>query len=227
MRNLTWGDCFNVRDLGGLTTRSGSPTRFKSFVRADSLDRLTESGVYAMREYGVRTIIDMRDARERNSELAYDGIERLHVPLEDQSDEGFWQEWRPYNSTPIYYESFLGHCPERVRQVFESIATAPTGGIVFHCGSGRDRTGLISILLLSLVGVRPEDIVADYCLSEPNLKPLGQIKDQQAIENAFATKRTDAKTVIVGLLQNLDVEAYLEDAGFRHSYVDAIKDRLV
>ncbi len=227
MRNLNWGDCLNVRDLGGLTTSSGSLTRFKSLVRADSLDRLTESGVTAMREYGVRTIIDMRDERERNSELAYDGIERLHVPLEDQSDEEFWQEWRPYNSTPIYYESFLSHCPERVRQVLESIATAPTGVIVFHCGAGRDRTGLISILLLSLVGVPPEDIVADYCLSAPNLKPLGRVKDQQAIENAFATKRTDAKTVITNLLHNLDVQAYLEDAGLRPSHVDAIKDHLM
>lgn len=226
MRTLNWSACVNVRDLGGLSTRHGDTTVFGRMVRADSLDRLDDDGVASMRRYGISTIIDMRDARERDATTSYESIERLHLPLEDQSDEEFWQKWRHYNSTPIYYRAFLNHCPERVRSVFEPIALAPPGGIVFHCGSGRDRTGLIAILLLNLVGVSPEQIVGDYCLSAPNLKPLGQVKDQEAIEAAYKANKTDAETEILALLSDFDAETYLLDSGLSREMIELIRSRI-
>lgn len=195
-------------------------------VRADSLDRLNDDGVTSMCQYGISTIIDMRDARERDAALSYGKIERLHVPLEDQSDEEFWQKWRKCNSTPIYYRAFLKHCPERVRSVFESMALAPAGGIVFHCGAGRDRTGLIAILLLNLIGVTPDEIVADYCLSAPNLKPLRQLKDEEAIELAYQANKTDAVKEILALLSDLDTETYLLESGLSRELLERVRSRL-
>ena len=180
-----------------------------------------------MQEYGIGTIIDMRDSRERNADLEYAGIRRLHVPLEDQSDEEFWQEWRAFNCTPLYYKAFLEHCPERVKTVFAAIAEAGPGGIVFHCGAGRDRTGLIAMLLLRLVGVTPAEVLADYVLSQPNLKPLNRVKDEQAIEAAFVKFETNVEATLYALMRDFDARKYVSDCGISDAQIERIKSRLL
>ena len=53
-----------------------------------------------------------------------------------------------------------------------AIVAAPPGGILIHCSAGKDRTGLVTALLLGLVGVPDEIIAADYALSQAQLWPL-------------------------------------------------------
>lgn len=72
--------------------------------------------------------------------------------------------------TPLYYRPFLDAKPGRIAAVLTAIARVH-GGVIFHCGAGRDRTGLISLLLLSIAGVTPEAIVADYELTLGQLAP--------------------------------------------------------
>ena len=54
--------------------------------------------------------------------------------------------------------------PERTVAVLHALATAPPGGVLFHCAAGRDRTGLIAAILLTAADVEPEAIVTDYLL---------------------------------------------------------------
>jgi protein-tyrosine phosphatase len=63
-RRLSWDACFNVRDLGGHPIVDGGQTRWRAVVRADTLCRLSETGRAALVDYGVRTVIDLRSARE-------------------------------------------------------------------------------------------------------------------------------------------------------------------
>jgi len=228
-RNQSWKNCLNVRDLGGLKTRTGSQTKWRSFVRADSLDRLTREGFQQLQKYGVTTIIDLRDEREVAADRLPppNGIARMHLPLEDQKDQEFWKKWQSYNCTPLYYKAFLAHSPERVAEVFSAIADATDGGIVFHCGSGRDRTGLIAILLLLLGQVLREEIVADYELSAQNLKPLGRSNEEQIIAEALARHRTTLSAVVQELLENFNVEGYLLQAGITTAQTSRIRDRLI
>ena len=99
----------------------------------------------------------------------------MRLPLDGVEDTEFWKHWheRPEFGTPIYYRPFLDHFPERTAAVFTAIAHAEPGGIAVHCGIGRDRTGLIAIMLLTLAG-SPEDITADYALSEERV-PFGRV----------------------------------------------------
>jgi protein-tyrosine phosphatase len=228
LRNLSWENCINIRDLGGLRKSSGSSTRWKSIVRADSLDRLTEDGWSELHGYGIRTVIDLRVEREidPNRLPAPADVTRIFLPLEDQDDGEFWNQWRQYNGTPLYYEAFLKHAPERVSAVFLAIAGAAEGGIVFHCGSGRDRTGLIAILLLQLAGVVDEEIVSDYELSAPNLKVPGREKDEKAIALALAKHQTTASKLVHELLFAVDAADYLRGAGMTREQLDKICGRL-
>jgi protein tyrosine/serine phosphatase len=228
-RNLSWNDCLNVRDLGGLRTASGASTKFNVFVRADALDRLSAQGLDSLKAYGIKTIIDLRDQREtKNARPGTDELIRMHLPLEDQSDQAFWDKWgNGYNCTPLYYKAFLEQSPERVVGVFCAIADSHPGGLVFHCGVGRDRTGLIAILLLALVSVELDEIAADYELSADNLKPLTEIAEAQKVKEIFEKHETTSRTTLHELLRDFDVEDYLLQHGVSADQIKRIRTRLL
>ena len=224
MRHLDWDGCANVRDLGGLRTRDGGEVRRGAIVRADALDRLSAAGWAALEAHGVRTVIDLRNDDERGTDVAPRpaGLTTLHLPLDGVADTAFWEDWhsRPEFGTPIYYRPFLDHFPERTAAVFSALARAAPGGVALHCGIGRDRTGLITILLLELAGVVMEDITADYGLSEPRV-PFGQVG------TFYEDSGTTPSAVIAELLAGLDVEAYLRAAGVSGADLSAIRARLL
>jgi protein-tyrosine phosphatase len=191
------------RDLGGLRTSDGRTIRAGALVRARSLDQLTEAGWSALRALGVRTLIDLRNEDERSCAPSPSGIRCLHVPLDGVYDREFWDEWAAdwRFGTPVYYGPHLARFPERSSAVLEAIASAPPGGVLFHCMGGRDRTGMIAMLVLALVGVAPEDIVADYELS------AGGHPDAAAVAAGVERAGTTARAELLRTLAALDLDA--------------------
>jgi protein-tyrosine phosphatase len=121
-------------------------------VRARSLDHVGPADWTAIHALGVRTLIDLRNHDERTNAPAPKGIATLHLP-HDVADRDFLDEWASdwRFGTPVYYGPHLARYPERSRAVLEAIAGAPPGGVLFHCMGGRDRTGMIAMLVLSRV----------------------------------------------------------------------------
>ena len=168
-RHLDWDGCANVRDLGGLRTATAAIRR-GAIVRADALDRLSAAGWAALEAHGVRTVIDLRNDDELGADAAPRpaGLNTLHLPLDGVEDTGFWKDWHGRPSSAR--RSTTGRSSTTSRRAAQRSSPrsprAEPGGVAVHCGIGRDRTGLIAILLLALAGVEPEEIAADYALSE-------------------------------------------------------------
>jgi protein-tyrosine phosphatase len=223
-RHLDWDGCTNVRDLGGLPTADGRAIRRGAIVRADALDRLGAAGWAALEAHGVRTVIDLRNDDERGEDVAPRpaGLTTVHLPLDGVEDTEFWKDWhgRPEFGTPIYYRPFLDRFPDRTAAVLRTIARAEPGGVAIHCGIGRDRTGLIVILLLALAGVAPEEIARDYGLSEARITCGG-------VGSFYEDAGTTAAEVIAGLLAGLEAQAYLRAAGVTAAELAAIRARLL
>jgi protein tyrosine/serine phosphatase len=234
-RHLDWEGCFNVRDLGGLPTAGGGVTRWGAAVRADALDELTEAGWAALVAHGVRTVVDLRNADERAEDAARRpaSVTTRQLPLDAVEDREFWSVWvsGPQFGTPLYYGPHLERFPERSAAVVAAIAEAPPGGVVFHCGGGRDRAGQIALLLLSLAGVPAAAIAADYALSAERLPARYAARgeaDQGPVLTAFLEDEgTTAETLIVDLLGALDVEARLRAGGLTGAQLAALRRRLV
>ena len=217
-RRLDWEACRNVRDLGGLPTADGRATRFGAIVRADSPDRLSPAGWAALREYGIRTVVDLRNEGEYGPEHPVDTV---RLPLDGvDEDPAFWERWGsgPQFGTPLYYRPHLDRFPERSARVLSAIASAPAGGVLVHCVGGRDRTGQITMLLLALAGVAPDVIAADYALSGPA---------DEDVERFLAERGTSAADLIVATLADLDVEACLLDGGLTEIELGALRERLL
>ncbi|WP_410675315.1 tyrosine-protein phosphatase [Amycolatopsis sp. cmx-4-68] len=252
-RAVAWEGFFNTRDLGGLPTKSGDTTSYGAFFRAADLRFVTETGWAQARESGVRTVIDLRNADEiRPAETSLTtqagsaqfaaapagpttpaGVNRLEVPLDDIGDVGFWQHVNRerLNGTPLYYPVFLQRKAERCSAVIKAIAHTGPGGVLFHCGGGRDRTGLIALLLLALADVEPQAIAADYAMSAEALKALyaamGTADPEPVLQAALADRGTTVEEAVMATLDGFDVEQYLLDAGVTGSELLNVRNRLL
>ena len=232
-RHLGWEGCYNVRDLGGFRTLDGGSTRRGVLVRADVLDGLTPSGWAALESHGVRTIVDLRNPDEIQRDVARPrSVNRVHVPMDDVDDAEFWRYcWdNELDGTPLFYEPFLEHKAERCAAVIEAIARAEPG-VVFHCGQGRDRTGLISLLLLSLARVGPEDIADDYELSTKRLSvrasELGEEDWGPQADRILASRNVTARSLILDILDRIDPFDFLLGAGLEPGALERLQTRFV
>jgi protein tyrosine/serine phosphatase len=222
-RLLTWDGCNNIRDLGGLKTSDGRKTRWGAVVRSDHPAKLTANGWSALYAHGIRTIISLRthglveeDYLDTTPRLA--NITAIDAAIEDFTDAEFVKQWVDTGlwSTPLYYRYALQRWPERHVAVIRAIAQAQPGGVLFHCKRGHDRTGIITLLLLALVGVSPDDIVADYALS---------IDPER--EEMLAREHTTTRETILATLASLDVDNYLLAGGLSQIDLDSIRTRFL
>lgn len=164
MRELSWQGCLNIRDLGGLSLKARGKTRFRVLVRADDVTRLSAEGRAALREYGVSTVIDLRCPSEGHP---FDGAVR--VPLFRNDDPALVAAAERCDCQGDFYVLLLESSHSLFSEAVEILAAAP-GGTLFHCGAGRDRTGLVAALALLLTGVRDDAIIDDYMLSRVALQ---------------------------------------------------------
>jgi len=238
-RRLAWEGSHNARDLGGYATAGGGFTQFGRFVRADTLQRLSQEGQSALVAYGVRTIVDLRLPVELESGpnpfAAMSGeVTYLHRSLIDPDQP---REIGNAADLAEHYRNNLMSSGARIATILETLAGADEGAVLFHCQGGQDRTGLISAFLLDIAGVPEEIIVADYaltreCMRESNLHHLeygpGERADRER-ELAFFTPHAQ---VMIDTLDFLHREfggpsGYLLQAGVSQSTVRQLRDRLV
>jgi protein-tyrosine phosphatase len=226
----------NLRELGGLTLQSGGQTRMKSLLRADTLARLTHEGMQILVDYGVRTIIDLRWPEEVEvgsyDHLLEDHLlQRVHISLLDEN----LAAWRGRGLHPRPKDMLNCIALENARpqfyKVLRAIAHAPAGTLLFHCHSGKDRTGLISTLLLALSEVELESIVRDYTLSEDLLRE-GYLVDRSDLSPEEIQLRLQCPPQqIHNTLKHFQnqyngIEGYLLDIGLSISEIKALKQRL-
>jgi len=252
-RVIRWEGFYNARDLGGLPTVTGGSTRYGRLIRSADTRFVTASGWEQALDAGVRVVLDLRNPDEvepgsrpaatvgagsfavpaaRAEAARPAGLQSILIPLDDVEDLGLWRRLNGegLNGTPLYYRPFLEAKPERVAAALSAIARMP-GGVIFHCGGGRDRTGLISLLLLALADVTPEAIVADYELTLGQLAPLyaalGLEVDELDVRGQLKSRGTTVSETITSLVRGLDEPGYLAAAGVSGAGIGALRGRLL
>ncbi|MER7731330.1 tyrosine-protein phosphatase [Streptomyces erythrochromogenes] len=169
-RHVPFEKLHNFRDLGGYRGADGAAVRWRTLYRADSLGKLRGADWDRFVELGIGTVIDLRYPWEMAAKGRVPEAERFHYV-------NLSIEHRPYDQAEIdpaidpwryladRFAEVTEDGAEEIRQVLETIAEAP-GPAVFHCTSGKDRTGLIAAFVLTLLGVPEEEVLADFALTE-------------------------------------------------------------
>jgi protein-tyrosine phosphatase len=239
-RQLHWQGCLNVRDLGGLPTANGRTTAWQSIIRADTLGRLTPAGQQALLDYGVGTIIDLRAAHEVQEHPAVYSQQAdaklpayLNLPLESYQPHVSALISRATSRGEVYC-IILGHYPQEMARVLRAIIAAQPGGVVIHCHSGTDRTGMVVGLLLSLAGVADELIAADYGESRLHLRPYYEkiaAEAGGADQVSFWGRPTATEEMMRMMLDHItarygNTAVYLTQCGLSATEIEQVRQRL-
>lgn len=165
----------NFRDLGGLPVGDGGSTRFGSVFRADRLSTLSDADVDQLEAMGIRHVFDLRSDAEASDypDRMLGGASYQRLPM--TSDAQFRSrtiyqrivdgEITSYNEDDMVdgYVRILENFGSSFVQIARQVSRCEP--VIVHCTAGKDRTGLVAMLLLELAGVGAEHIVADYAQS--------------------------------------------------------------
>jgi protein-tyrosine phosphatase len=213
----------NVRDLGGLPTGTGAVTRARRVLRSDNLQTLTPADIRLLvDDIGLRTVIDLRTAVEVEKEgpgpLTREPLVRhQHCSL---FPEGGWMTdvdadallpWqsdaRPVekfaaDATPAeiaaslsvsYYLGYLRDRPDSVVAALRTMADPANGVSIVHCAAGKDRTGVVVALALSVAGVTRSAIIEDYVATGDKLDSiLGRLRSSTTYAEDLDERPPDA-----------------------------------
>lgn len=169
-RTLVLEGCVNFRDLGGYRTRDGRQIGWRRLFRADGLNRLSDSDRFLLTELGLATVIDLRtvDEAEQRGRFPVDEVPVRYVdlPLTDvlPSPEEL-PDWGEASYVASRYGRMVEEGGPVLTQAIEILAAAGSLPAVVHCSAGKDRTGVLSALVLAFLDVPDQTIVEDYALS--------------------------------------------------------------
>jgi protein tyrosine/serine phosphatase len=183
---VTWialDGAVNARDLGGLPTVDGRVTRSGVLLRSDNLQDLTPGDVDALLGRGVRTVLDLRTSAEVEvlgpGPLRETAVKHLNLDLIPHGFEGrsvlertIPDENAPEHAVDHLYFDYVRDAPGEIATALRTIADPHSGAVLVHCAVGKDRTGVVVALALSLVGVRRDAVVADYTRTDERIEPL-------------------------------------------------------
>lgn len=227
-RIITFTHLRNVRDLGGLATTDGRAIRPGLVYRSDGLHKLAGRHAAEDRErlakLGVRTVIDLRHGWEieQQGRAPHDAAPAWHhLSIEHRSYDQYHQSFE--DVARFFADRYVETAEdgrEEIRAVLDLVADPQSAPVLYHCKGGKDRTGIITALILALLGVSEGDIVADYALTEavrPVLLAEWEAAGGKPLPPGTGAFRAPARAMelfLAGLAQNHgSVSGYIASTG--------------
>jgi protein-tyrosine phosphatase len=238
-RLIELGGATNFRDVGGYPTADGRRTRWRSLFRADGLSRLTDADLQVMGDLGLRTVIDLRSSYEL--EQGRFPVDRVpvafhHFPLLNELPDP-----ERFAMTPgmlgLQYREMARDAAPQIASALRVLVMPGTLPAVIHCTAGKDRTGVLVAVVLSLLGVPDKTVVGDYAHSADNMTRLrAQLiarypEGRETIENAdelFAARPEYMHELLLDLRDEYgSIAGYAAAAGVGPDVVESLRDTLL
>jgi protein-tyrosine phosphatase len=174
-RLIAFDTVFNFRDLGGYPAGGGRRVRWRRLFRADGLNRLRPADAERFAALGIATVVDLRTPTEAEAsrfDLGDGGVVYHHLPMFDVMPD--WDAGDPDADGYLAerYVDMLVTGEAALVATLELLADEASYPLVFHCAAGKDRTGIVAAITLSLLGVPDEVIIADYAASHEAMERL-------------------------------------------------------
>ena len=205
---LPMENAYNVRELGGYATKKGSVTIHHQFLRSENLTDITEEDKMFLIEYGLSGIIDLRSREEA---LIYPNPFRGNNAVK-------------YINCPLITDGILDL---RAVKIFHFILDNIDGCLLFHCQAGKDRTGVLAMILMGLAGVSKEDIVANYEVTHTYLKENVKLRLEDGLEELEFSKPQWIEKAYDHIIEHYgSFKVYLMAVGLTKKEIKKIKGKL-
>ncbi|SEH60478.1 Protein tyrosine/serine phosphatase [Ruminococcus flavefaciens] len=218
---------YNTRELGGFKTADGSITKNNVYWRSDVPSAPQADDIIKLLSSHITTIIDMRTETERAktpdtlSELSE--FEYHHFPIVEGSGVP-----ESLEAVPLSYMTIA--TAENMPKVMKVIAEAEQG-VLFHCTAGKDRTGVVSAIILMTCEVDRESVVRDYVISrEYNHKRLEAfLAAHPEVDRNIVLANEKSMNGFIDLFTERfgTVDNYFEEIGLSAEYADMIRNKMM
>ena len=235
-RNLNLQSVQNLRDLGGYSSKDGRKTKWGNFLRSGDMSAMTEDDQEALLRQGIRSVIDLRMVKEiaiapnvfsDSKQAAFFNHDFWGTRFDDY--RSVRKNATPNEKLADLYCSGLEVNGFVMAEIMKTFA-CEKGGFIFHCRSGKDRTGLVAAILLSIAGV-PEDIIcADFGLSSEYLNEPALMQEEQKKPGAYqkGSAPETMKLTLAFLNQRYGgVIKYLEQQGVTSEEIELIRRKII
>ena len=210
-RHYPFEGCFNFRDIGGYRNQEGKTIKKGLYFRTGRQDRMTKRDLEQLSDLQISTQIDLRKPDEvldqGRGPLESMGANYINIAVIPEG--GSDQLSKLVGDTGISGKRYLGYLefgPTSWLRLFGILADQENLPVVLHCTAGKDRTGVSTAFLLSVLGVNRDVIEADYLLT-----------------NLDTERQADFIESTVGYPDGYDRESMITAAGVPK---DAMKDFL-
>ena len=213
-RHHPFEGCFNFRDIGGYPTADGRSVHWGRYFRAGRQDRMTAADHEQLATLGICTQIDLRKPEEiaDQGQGPLSGMGATYHNIAVIPDGGTDQLSRLVGDTGISGERYLAYLefgPESWLRLFDILADGATQPMLLHCTAGKDRTGVSTAFLLSVLGVDRAIIEADYLLT-----------------NVDTARQADFLEATVGLPEGVNRDLMIHHAGVPEDAISVFLDGL-
>jgi protein-tyrosine phosphatase len=171
----------NFRDVGGYQNENGQKVKWNKIYRSDSLSSLTTTDQTKLVQLQIVVDCDLRSQYEKRSspDVQWPNVKYVDVPVYDENQSANQSNHHMYrflHHIPNLNNNFIGriyqqtllnaHSRKMFTQIFtELLKLKPDQALVYHCSAGKDRTGMVSALILMALGVGDDTIARDYLLT--------------------------------------------------------------
>lgn len=174
-RRFEFEQVYNFRDMGGYAASDGRTVRWRRLFRSGEPQRLSAAEAEQLRgEVELATVIDLRSEGEADhprglGPLVGDGVSRHHFPMGDPRSKYAAREsgeWDPH------YDNLLEERGDEWATIIRLLSDDAAYPAVFHCVTGKDRTGVLASLIYGVLGVDEQTILEDFGMSQLGMDRL-------------------------------------------------------
>lgn len=222
----------NTRELGGIPLGDNKHVKWNKVLRSDDISNLSPNDIQRLKEYGITTVIDLRDQEEREKTgyvlTENEEFEKHYISLmitENITKIMNIMEAETDIRLSDFYCLLLEDGKSSFNEIFSVFADQQKTGVLFHCAAGKDRTGVFAALLLNLLGAKDGDIIANYEVTYSYLFNDSAF-DSSEIPQQFANSNRESMVVLLKKLKKDYVNAYnyLLACGLTEIQLDKIKE---
>ncbi|WP_276887111.1 tyrosine-protein phosphatase [Anaerococcus lactolyticus] len=233
LKRLDIDNIKNARDLGGVPTLDHRSTKWHEFFRTASLDDINDADMEQLKKLNVSTIIDLRrineiDFESESHKKIKENFDYHHISLAPD------REFRKEEIEKIIsgkisvgqsYRNLIDHYVA-VKEIVEVLARAE-GSVLYHCQEGKDRTGIVSMIIMGLADVARGDIIADYEISSAHLGYIERYDEDEPFSVFRITDPYYMKEAYDYVIRKYgSFEAYLLYAKCEQKDIDMLRSRI-